>query len=162
VARSKLEEDPRLKTMWAGYAFSVDYRERRGHAYMLIDQRSTGRVLNFKQPGTCLNCHASMVKAYREQGGGDINKGFEKINQMTYNDATKIAQHPVACIDCHQPESMKLRVTRPAFIEGIRAYKLSKASKTTMSTLRPPRRKCGRSSADNATSSITSRGPKSG
>jgi nitrite reductase (cytochrome c-552) len=96
---------------------------------MLIDQRSTGRVLNFKQPGTCLNCHASMVKAYREQGGGDMNKGFEKINQMTYNDATKIAQHPVACIDCHQPESMKLRVTRPAFIEGIRAYKLSEGVK---------------------------------
>src|SRR5579871_6508207 len=38
VARSKLQEDPRLKTMWAGYAFSADYRERRGHAYMLDDQ----------------------------------------------------------------------------------------------------------------------------
>ena len=35
VARSKLQEDPRLKTIWAGYAFSADYRERRGHAYML-------------------------------------------------------------------------------------------------------------------------------
>jgi nitrite reductase (cytochrome c-552) len=129
VSRSKLEEDPRLKTMWAGYAFSADYRERRGHAYMLIDQRSTERVLNFKQPGTCLNCHASMVKAYREQGGGDIIKGFEKINQMTYADATKIAQHPVACIDCHEPQSMKLRVTRPAFVEGIRAYKASQGVK---------------------------------
>lgn len=129
VSRSKLEEDPRLKTMWAGYAFSTDYRERRGHAYMLIDQRSTERVLNFKQPGTCLNCHASMVKAYREQGGGDALKGFEKINQMTYADATKIAQHPVACIDCHEPQSMRLRVTRPAFIEGIRAYKASQGVK---------------------------------
>ncbi len=129
VARSKLEADPRLKTMWAGYAFSVDYRERRGHAYMLIDQRSTERVLNFKQPGTCLNCHASMVKAYREAGGGDMIRGFEKINQMTYADATKIVQHPVACIDCHEPQSMKLRVTRPAFIEGIRAYKLSQGVK---------------------------------
>ena len=129
VSRSKLEEDPRLKTMWAGYAFSTDYRERRGHAYMLIDQRSTERVLNFKQPGTCLNCHASMVKAYREQGGGDVIKGFEKINQMTYADATKIAQHPVACIDCHEPQSMKLRVTRPAFVEGIRAYKASQGVK---------------------------------
>ena len=27
VARSKLEQDARLKTMWAGYAFSRDYRE---------------------------------------------------------------------------------------------------------------------------------------
>src|SRR3712207_6404728 len=27
VAQSRLEEDPRLRTMWAGYAFSRDFRE---------------------------------------------------------------------------------------------------------------------------------------
>ena len=32
VAQSKIEEDPRLKTMWAGYAFAKDFREERGHA----------------------------------------------------------------------------------------------------------------------------------
>src|ERR1043166_9012093 len=41
LSPSKLEEDPRLKTIFAGYAFSVDYRQRRGHAYMLTDQRET-------------------------------------------------------------------------------------------------------------------------
>src|SRR5512140_2070978 len=41
VAQSKLEEDPRLKVMWAGYAFSKDFREERGHAYMLSDQEFT-------------------------------------------------------------------------------------------------------------------------
>src|SRR4030095_16032036 len=35
VAQSRIEEDPRLKTMWAGYAFAKDFREERGHAYML-------------------------------------------------------------------------------------------------------------------------------
>src|SRR5262245_16229680 len=35
TAQSRLEEDPRLKTMWAGYAFATDFREERGHAYML-------------------------------------------------------------------------------------------------------------------------------
>jgi nitrite reductase (cytochrome c-552) len=30
---------------------------------------------------------------------------------------------PVACIDCHDPSSMALRVTRPAFMEGIKAAK---------------------------------------
>ncbi|HEX7289137.1 MAG TPA: ammonia-forming cytochrome c nitrite reductase subunit c552, partial [Candidatus Angelobacter sp.] len=59
VARSKLEQDPRLKAMWAGYAFSKDYRERRGHAYMLLDQTFTERQ-QFNPPGACLNCHASM------------------------------------------------------------------------------------------------------
>lgn len=43
TARSKLEQDPRLVTMWANYPFSKDYRERRGHAYMLDDQTYTGR-----------------------------------------------------------------------------------------------------------------------
>ena len=36
---SKIEADPRLKTMWNGYAFAVDFREERGHAYMLQDQK---------------------------------------------------------------------------------------------------------------------------
>jgi hypothetical protein len=31
VARSKLEQDPRLLRIFAGYPFSVDYREERGH-----------------------------------------------------------------------------------------------------------------------------------
>ena len=43
VAQSRLEEDPRLKTMWAGYAFAKDFREERGHAYMLEDQTYTER-----------------------------------------------------------------------------------------------------------------------
>ena len=43
VAQSKIEEDPRLKTMWAGYAFSKDFREERGHAFMLDDQTFTER-----------------------------------------------------------------------------------------------------------------------
>jgi nitrite reductase (cytochrome c-552) len=59
----------------------------------------------------------------RQLGDGDLFKGFEKINQLTYAEATKLVKHPVACIDCHDPENMRLRVTRPAFMEGIRAYK---------------------------------------
>ncbi len=125
VSQSKLEEDPRLKKMWNGYAFAADFREERGHAYMLIDQKFTERVLNFKQPGTCLNCHASMAVLFRQQGNGDLTAGFEKINQMTYADASKLAKHPVACIDCHDPVTMKLRITRPAFMEGMKVLKAS-------------------------------------
>ncbi|MCH8614160.1 ammonia-forming cytochrome c nitrite reductase subunit c552 [Arsenicicoccus dermatophilus] len=125
VAGSKLEKDPRLVQMWAGYAFSKDYREKRGHAYMLIDQRDTKRVQDFKQPGTCLNCHASMVKVYKDLGNGDMNAGFDKINHMTYAEATKLVDHPVACIDCHDPKTMQLRISRPAFMNGIKALKAS-------------------------------------
>lgn len=123
VAQSRLEEDPRLKVLWAGYAFSKDFREERGHAHMLLDQTFTERQHIAKQPGTCLNCHASMVTAYRKAGNGDMWKGFETINQMPYFEARKLVTHPVACIDCHDPSTMALRVTRPAFIEGLRNLK---------------------------------------
>ena len=124
VAQSRLEKDPRLKEMWAGYAFARDFREERGHAYMLDDQVFTERQQATPQPGTCLHCHASMYVAYRRAGGGDLIKGFEKLNPMPYLEAKKLASnHPVACIDCHDPVTMALRVTRPGFLEGIRALK---------------------------------------
>jgi len=125
VARSKVEDDRRLSRMWAGYAFSVDYRQKRGHAYMLEDQELTRRVTEFQQPGTCLHCHASIVDAYREAGGGDMWAGFEKINQLPYHEARGLVEHPIACLDCHDPKTMQLRVTRPGFLEGIRALKAS-------------------------------------
>src|SRR5215470_11888712 len=43
VSQSRIEEDPRLQIMWAGYAFAKDFREERGHAYMLDDQSFTER-----------------------------------------------------------------------------------------------------------------------
>src|SRR5215207_5392151 len=123
VAQSRLEEDSRLKTMWAGYAFSKDFREERGHAYMLDDQTFTERQQVTKQPGTCMNCHASLYVPYKKLGAGDIIKGFEQLNKMSYVEARKLVDHPVACIDCHDSQTMALRVTRPAFMEGMRALK---------------------------------------
>jgi nitrite reductase (cytochrome c-552) len=123
VAQSRLEEDPRLKTLWAGYAFAKDFREERGHAYMLEDQTFTERQVVVQQPGTCMHCHASVYVPYLELGGGDLIKGFERMNQMKYQEARKLVDHPVACIDCHDPSTMQLRVTRPGFIEGIQKVK---------------------------------------
>jgi nitrite reductase (cytochrome c-552) len=123
VAQSRLEEDPRLKTMWAGYAFARDFREDRGHAYMLADQTFTERQQVVQQPGTCLHCHASVYVAYTQLGEGDLIKGFERMNQMPFAEARKLMTHPVACIDCHDATTMQLRVTRPGFIEGMRALK---------------------------------------
>ena len=125
LAQSRLEEDPRLKTMWDGYAFAVDFREERGHSYMLLDQQFTERQNVTKQPGSCINCHASAYTAYKKLGNGDIFKGFQELNKMPYTEAAKQISHPVSCIDCHNPETMALRVTRPAFMEGIKAFKAS-------------------------------------
>ena len=125
TAQSKSEADAGLRTIWSGYAFAADFREERGHFYMLEDQKYTKRQVVVQQPGACMNCHASTYLANKKMGDGDIIKGFEKINAMPYKEAVKLVQHPVACIDCHDAKTMALRVTKPAFIEGIRAYKAS-------------------------------------
>jgi nitrite reductase (cytochrome c-552) len=132
-AFQKLDTDPLLKTIFAGYAFGVDYREERGHAYMLRDQDITERIQVVKQPGACLQCHASALKAYRDAGvkagvAADeahrqeaILKGFEEVCAMPYDEARKLVEHPVTCIDCHDPETLALRITRPGFFYGIQA-----------------------------------------
>lgn len=124
-AESRIENDPRLITMWSGYGFAVDYREARGHAYMLEDQRLTRRATEFVQPGVCLNCHASTYNVMKDLGNGDVNAGFVQMNKMPYAEATQLAEHTVGCIDCHDPETMALRVTRPAFVEGMKQLKAS-------------------------------------
>jgi nitrite reductase (cytochrome c-552) len=123
TARSKIEKDPRRARMWAGYPFSADFREKRGHRWNFIDQKYTLRQSEFKQPGTCLNCHASNYVAMMREGEGDLFRGFEKLNAMTWDDAATRISHPVTCIDCHQPQTMELRITRPALIEAIAALK---------------------------------------
>ena len=60
-AEQKLDKEPWLRRIFAGYAFSIDYRDRRGHAYALFDQEQTRRVTERKQPGACLQCHASVL-----------------------------------------------------------------------------------------------------
>ncbi|MCF7686862.1 MAG: ammonia-forming cytochrome c nitrite reductase subunit c552 [Cephaloticoccus sp.] len=169
LTQSKLETQPWLRRLYAGYAFSIDYRELRGHAYMLYDQEVTERVTKRTQSGACLHCHASIIPTYRRLGltsfgqdaspealAADFNwpavmEGFRLASTMDYataraellktpdgtpaakapllpgsapdmSDPHQISEaHPVSCIDCHAPDTMKLRVTRPGFINGIAA-----------------------------------------
>src|SRR5688572_4478058 len=96
---------------------------------MLADQTYTERQIAAQQPGTCLHCHASVYAPYNELGNGNVIAGFEAMNKMTFADARKMVTHPVACIDCHDPQTMQLRITRPGFIEGIAALKAGQGVK---------------------------------
>jgi len=123
LPEEKIERDPWLKRMFLGYAFSIDYRDRRGHAYMLQDQEQTERQTK-PQSGSCMHCHASIMPVYRELGDGDALAGMNKTHAMPYQELNKMVHdmghaHPVSCVDCHDPDDMQLRVTRPAFIVGL-------------------------------------------
>lgn len=129
-AYSKLDADPAWKRFFAGYAFGVDYREERGHAYSLADQQLTERTQQFKQPGACLQCHAGGIKhVYEQAGDGDLQRGFEQVNAMPLTEAWQLVRHPIACVDCHDPETMQLRVTRPGFLNAIKLVKASEGIK---------------------------------
>jgi nitrite reductase (cytochrome c-552) len=174
MTESKLEKNPWLKRLYAGYAFSLDYREARGHAYMLHDQVLTERVTKRQQAGACLHCHGSSTVLYRKVGleamglpadkealaSEDFNmpaviRGFEELSRRPYHEVLAMLTqmpdgtpqnaplapppdvegydpgtlsekdfnmseaHPVSCIDCHDPETMAIRVTRPGFMQGI-------------------------------------------
>lgn len=125
TSRSKLELDPRLKIIWAGYPFGVDTREKRGHAYMLVDQKYTQRQKVAQQFGACLNCHASTYKTMMELGEGNLEQGFHQLNKMPYQEAAHHVTHALSCIDCHDSQTMALRITRPAFKKGIALLKAS-------------------------------------
>lgn len=128
-AFQKLDEFPHWRELFNGYAFAIDYREERGHAYMLSDQRETERVQKYKQPGACIHCHGAVIQTYKMLGKeagapetdtqAQIMRGFEKACAMSWDSVQQMVEHPVSCGDCHDPESMRLRVTRPGFLNAI-------------------------------------------
>ncbi len=139
MPEEKIARDPWLKRMFLGYAFSIDYRDRRGHAYMLADQEATQRLTK-PQSGSCLHCHASVMPLYRQLGNGDAMKGLDETYKHTYQEVSQLLHdsghgHPVGCVDCHDPKTMALRVTRPGFIRGIQAFAQSDAPAPALSSV---------------------------
>jgi nitrite reductase (cytochrome c-552) len=127
---SKLERTPAMKRLWAGYAFSIDHNEDRGHAYALIDQLETERIVVKEQPGACANCHAAEAPLLIKE------MGWEAFNRMPYNELKADLHTGSSCADCHDPDTMALRITRPAFANAMeaRGVDLSTATRQEMRT----------------------------
>jgi nitrite reductase (cytochrome c-552) len=130
VPFNKLERYPVLKRLWAGYPFSVDYNEERGHYYALTDQKKTQRIVVKEQPGACANCHAAEAPQLIAQ------MGWENFNHTPYNQLKEQLHTGTSCADCHDPKTMELRITRPAFKNAMeaRGIDLSKATRQEMRT----------------------------
>ncbi len=139
LPEEKIDRDPWLKRMFLGYAFSIDYRDRRGHAYMLSDQEETKRQTK-PQSGSCMHCHASIMPVYRELGDGDPLVGMNKTHAMSYQELNTMVHdmghgHSVSCVDCHDPDSMQIRVTRPGLMVGLQRLAESDAPVPAMPSI---------------------------
>lgn len=113
-AFSKLEDDPRLVTLFAGYGFSKDYNEERCHAQSLTDVRETMRV-NETTPGTCYSCKSS------NNPGLWSEMGMAQFDKTLFMELGAHISNPIGCANCHDPETMQLIVTNPALEEALLA-----------------------------------------
>lgn len=125
---SKLERYPAMVRLWAGYAFSIEHNEERGHYYAQIDQRKVKRVQVVSQPGACINCHAAETPKLIAE------LGWETFNRTPYNDLKDRLHYGTSCADCHDPKTMELVITRPAFRHAMaeRGIDVDKASRQDM------------------------------
>jgi nitrite reductase (cytochrome c-552) len=125
---SKLERYPAMVRLWAGNPFSVDHNEERGHYYAQIDQAETERVQVVKQPGACINCHAAEAPRLIAE------MGWEAFNRTPYDELKDQLHLGTSCADCHDPQTMQLVITRPAFRNAMeeRGVDLAQATRQEM------------------------------
>lgn len=110
----KLETDPRLVKLFAGYGFSKDYKEDRGHMNTLTDVRETARI-NDTTPGTCYSCKsADNPRLWSEMG-------METYDKMPFAELGEHIDEAVGCANCHEAGTMRLIVTNPALEEALQA-----------------------------------------
>jgi len=116
-----LEESPRMVVLWAGYAFSRDYNQGRGHYYAVEDIQNTLRVgapgngVPSNQPNTCWTCKSPDVpRLMNELGVAEFYKGTWDTR------GSEVINH-IGCADCHDSKTMNLQITRPHLIEAFQA-----------------------------------------
>ncbi len=115
--RDYLEQDPRQVVLFAGYGFSKDYKQARGHAWSVEDVKSTQRTTlpdntDTGMPGTCWTCKSPDVPRLMNE------RGIEAFYNDTWVGLKDDVVHPIGCLDCHDPATMDLRVSRPALREA--------------------------------------------
>ena len=122
-----LEEIPEMVVLWAGYGFSKDYTQGRGHYYAIEDIRETLRTgapvdgRESPMPNTCWTCKSPDVpRVMNDLIGeyGNFQAGVAAFYAGTWEERGPQVVNPIGCADCHDAETMNLRISRPALIEA--------------------------------------------
>lgn len=119
--RDALEENPELVVLWAGYGFSKDYNQPRGHGYAIEDLQNTLRTGGPTGPGTgpmpstCWSCKSPDVPRLMNE------IGIKEFYSGKWADKGSEVVNPIGCADCHNPKTMSLQISRPALIEAFQS-----------------------------------------
>lgn len=133
-----LAQRPEMVIFWAGYAFSKDYSAPRGHYYAIQDMLHTLRTgspgvdgMDDIQPATCWACKSPDVPRMMQA------MGVEAFYNQKWSAMGSEIVNPIGCADCHDTETMDLRISRPALIEafGRMGKDITKATHQEMRSL---------------------------
>ncbi len=113
--RDYLDIDPYQVILFAGYGFSKDYLQARGHYYAVQDVSKTARLARPFNAGTCWTCKSADVPRLMNQ------MGVKEFYAANFHDLADEVTHPIGCQDCHDPQTLRLRITRPALKEAFAA-----------------------------------------
>lgn len=113
--RDYLEEDPYQVILFAGYGFSKEYLQARGHAYAVEDVNKTARIKKPYNAATCYTCKSPDVPRLMNE------MGTAEFYAANFHDLTDEATNPIGCLDCHEPTTLGLNISRPALVEGFEA-----------------------------------------
>ena len=111
--RPYLRTTPEYIVLFAGYGFSKEYNQARGHWFSIEDVTKTLRV-NENTAATCWHCKSPDVPRLI----GEM--GVEDFSKKKFNELKDQITHSISCYDCHDETTQALRSLRPAVLEGFK------------------------------------------
>lgn len=139
------EHEPYLPILFNGYPFEQEYNTTRGHTYAVEDVLSIARIGD-RSIGSCMTCKSTTVTPLLKEFGddywsanfrGEIVPRMEELAAKGASEELGEYGHvSIGCSDCHNPESMELRITRPSLTNALarQGKDITQATKNEMRT----------------------------
>ena len=110
-----LRGTPEYVVMFAGYGFSKEYNQARGHWYAIEDVTKSLRV-GPTTAATCWQCKSPDAPRLISE------MGIEAFSKKTFDELKGEITHAISCYDCHDESTLALRSLRPAVLEGFKSF----------------------------------------
>jgi nitrite reductase (cytochrome c-552) len=128
VSKLTVDVEPDLPILWSNLAFSKSYNYPRGHTYGLEDVLATPRIGD-ASIGSCMTCKSTAVPTLLDEFGDDywsasFNEELRpRVEELAAEGGDErlgeYGHMAIGCADCHDPQTMDLRITRPSLLEAL-------------------------------------------
>ncbi len=108
---SHYDTKPYMKPIYHGIGFFAEYNEPRAHTYTIEDIKAIDPART-KSGSACFTCKSTQVPELMEKYGA-------QYYLMSFDQIKDEVTEPIGCADCHDPETLDLRLSRPALIQAL-------------------------------------------